>query len=73
MEKDCYHYASLRPSNLSFQTFGTLEGTKDQDTNREDGVFAMTSNQQASIFTMGRGEDSFQGGYFGGSFGALTS
>ena len=33
-----------------FRSFGILEGKKDQDTNREDGVFAMTSHQQASIF-----------------------
>ncbi len=29
---------------------GTFEGTKDQDTNREDGVFTMASHQQARIF-----------------------
>ena len=31
---------------------GTLEGTTDQDTNREDGMFDMTSHLQVSIFTI---------------------
>ena len=37
------------PSSLS-KKLGTLEGTKEQDQNREEVVFAMASHQQARIF-----------------------